>query len=85
MIKRRVVVRWLLRNGFERADAAATGHIHYVNSTGVKVTLRGHGPEDLDGQAQGWLVRQLMKAGFNKDVIKRELFGHRKTGTHRTP
>lgn len=85
MRKRKDIVGWLQRNGFTRTQAGATGHIHFTHRTGIKVTLRGHGPSDVGDSFLGALRRQLAKAGFDQDVIKYEFTRHRKARTNRAP
>jgi predicted RNA binding protein YcfA (HicA-like mRNA interferase family) len=62
-ITRREVESWLVANGFERLPGKSTGHRHYSNGT-VKVTVLGHGPQDLTKKMVGMLRRQLRQAGF---------------------
>jgi predicted RNA binding protein YcfA (HicA-like mRNA interferase family) len=71
-VNRRDMERWLLAHGFALAPGKKTGHVFYVRE-GVKVTLPGHGPQDLTKKHVGLILRQLEGAGFDKDEIRREL------------
>ncbi|HEU5322218.1 MAG TPA: type II toxin-antitoxin system HicA family toxin [Methylomirabilota bacterium] len=69
---RRQLSRWLVDHGFEELPGRATGHRQFVRD-GVKVTLPGHGPQDLTKKHLGMLLRQLEAAGFDREAVKREL------------
>jgi len=66
--------RWLREHGFALALGKRTGHIFYVRE-GVKVTLPGHGPQDLTKKHVALILRQLEAAGFDKEQIRRDLDG----------
>jgi hypothetical protein len=71
-VSRRQLVRWLLDQGFVELPGRATGHRHFVRD-GVKLTLAGHGPQDLTKKHLGMLLRQLETCGFDREMVKREL------------
>lgn len=71
-VSRRHLERWLLDHGFSELPGRATGHRQFVRD-GVKVTLPGHGPQDLTKKHVGMILRQLEAAGFDRARIKREL------------
>jgi predicted RNA binding protein YcfA (HicA-like mRNA interferase family) len=64
--------RWLREHGFTLALGKRTGHIFYVRE-GVKVTLPGHGPQDLTKKHVALILRQLEAAGFDKEQIRLDL------------
>jgi len=64
--------RWLREHGFALALGKKTGHIFYVRE-GVKVTLPGHGPQDLTKKHVALILRQLEAAGFDKERIRLDL------------
>lgn len=70
-VTRRDVERWLLDHGFTELPGRATGHRQFVRE-GVKVTLPGHGPQDLTKKHVGMLLRQLQTAGFDRGAVKRD-------------
>ena len=45
-VTRREMEAWLLGNGFRKLKAGMSGHVQY-EGPGVKITLPGHGPQDL--------------------------------------
>jgi predicted RNA binding protein YcfA (HicA-like mRNA interferase family) len=71
-VSRRDMERWLRDHAFTLVPGKKTGHVFYVRE-GVKVTLPGHGPQDLTKKHVGLILRQLEAAGFDKDEIRREL------------
>jgi predicted RNA binding protein YcfA (HicA-like mRNA interferase family) len=73
-VSRRDMERWLREHGFALALGKRTGHIFYVRE-GVKVTLPGHGPQDLTKKHVALILRQLEAAGFDKEQIRRDLDG----------
>ena len=64
--------RWLREHGFALALGKKTGHIFYVRE-GVKVTLPGHGPQDLTKKHVALILRHLEAAGFDKERIRLDL------------
>jgi predicted RNA binding protein YcfA (HicA-like mRNA interferase family) len=71
---RRDAERWLLDHGFVEAPGGKTSHKHFHRGT-VKVTLPGHGPQDLSKKHTGMIVRQLALAGFPREELRSE-WGH---------
>jgi hypothetical protein len=45
-VTRRRMATWLLDNGFRRLKGGMSEHVQYERR-GVKITLLGHGPQDL--------------------------------------
>ena len=71
-VDRRPVVRWLLARGFEEVPGAQSGHRQFTNGA-VKVTLPGHGPQDLTKKHVALLGRALEIGGFDKKQAIQEL------------
>ncbi|HEY8503081.1 MAG TPA: type II toxin-antitoxin system HicA family toxin [Gemmataceae bacterium] len=71
-VTRRQLARWLLDHGFVELAGRSTGHRQFVRA-GVKVTLPGHGPQDLTKKHVGMVLRQLESAGFDREAVKRDL------------
>lgn len=71
-ISRRVLARWLLRNGFEQSPGSG-GHFKFTHSSGVAVTLPGHGRPELSQKHFGMILRSLEQAGFDKGKVREEL------------
>jgi predicted RNA binding protein YcfA (HicA-like mRNA interferase family) len=71
-VNRRDLERWLRDHGFALVPGKKTGHVFYVRE-GVKVTLPGHGPQDLTKKHVAMILRHLEAAGFDKNQIRREL------------
>ena len=46
--------------------------MHFVGP-GVKITLPGHGPQDLTKKHVALIIRALARAGFDREQIRREL------------
>jgi len=63
---------WLLNHGFRRLKGGMSGHIQY-EGPGVKITLPGHGPQDLTKKHVALVLRALEEAGFDRTQIRREL------------
>jgi predicted RNA binding protein YcfA (HicA-like mRNA interferase family) len=74
IMTRRDAERWLLDHGFVEAPGGKTSHKHFHRGT-VKVTLPGHGPQDLSKKHTGMIVRQLALAGFPREELRSE-WGH---------
>ena len=69
---RRRLEAWLLENGFHRLKGKMTGHLQYERG-GVKITVSGHGAQDLTKKHVGLILRALASAGFDREQVKREL------------
>ena len=62
-IKRRELEAWLQRNGFALESGRQTSHRQFVRD-GVKVTLPGHGPQDMNPAVVANIRRKLREAGL---------------------
>ena len=71
-VTRREMEAWLLSNGFRKLKGGMTGHVQY-EGPGVKITLPGHGPQDLTKKHVALIVRALAAAGFDRERVRREL------------
>ena len=71
-VTRRKMEAWLLDNGFRRLKGGMSGHVQY-DRPGVKITLPGHGPQDLTKKHVALVLRALAAAGFDRNQIRREL------------
>ena len=71
-VTRRRLQRWLGDHGFVALPRKATGHRQFVRG-GVKITVSGHGPQDLTKKRVAMVLRQLARAGFDKETVRREL------------
>jgi hypothetical protein len=71
-VTRRSMEAWLLGKGFRRLKGGMTGHVQF-EGPGVKITLPGHGPQDLTKKHVALILRALAAAGFDRDEIRREL------------
>ena len=71
-VSRRDMERWLRDHGFTPAPGKKTGHTFYVRN-GVKITLPGHGPQDLTKKLVALILRQLEASGFDKEQVRRDL------------
>ena len=70
---RRELESWLRAHGFEELAGGKTSHRQFRSATGVKISVPGHGPQELTRKHLGMIVRQLAAAGFDRDVIRRDL------------
>ena len=71
-VTRRRLERWLLEHGFVEAVGRKTGHRHLVRGS-LKITIAGHGLQDLTKKHVALIVRQLATGGFDKEAVRREL------------
>jgi predicted RNA binding protein YcfA (HicA-like mRNA interferase family) len=71
-VTRRQMETWLLGNGFRRLKGRMSGHVQY-EGPGVKITLPGHGPQDLTKKHVALILRALSEAGFVRERVRREL------------
>ena len=69
---RRRLEAWLLANGFQREKGRMSSHVQFERA-GVKITLPGHGPQDLSKKHLGLIIRALTAAGFDRDHLRRDL------------
>ncbi len=72
-VTRRQMESWLLRNGFRPLKGRMTGHVQFEGPGGVKITLPGHGPQDLTKKHVALIVRALAAAGFDRERVRQEL------------
>jgi predicted RNA binding protein YcfA (HicA-like mRNA interferase family) len=67
-VERRDVERWLLDHGFVRLPGKKTSHLQF-SGHGIKVTLAGHGPQDLTKKNVALISRQLKAVGLTPDFL----------------
>ena len=67
-VTRRQMETWLLDNGFRRLKGGMSGHIQYERR-GVKITLPGHGPQDLTKKHVAIIIRALNGAGVDGEKV----------------
>jgi predicted RNA binding protein YcfA (HicA-like mRNA interferase family) len=68
----RGMTAWLLRNGFQELTGKKTGH-RYFQKDNVKITLPGHGPNDLTKKHVGMILRELERLGYDRREVRNEL------------
>jgi predicted RNA binding protein YcfA (HicA-like mRNA interferase family) len=68
----RGMASWLMRNGFEELTGTKTGH-RFFQKDSVKITLAGHGPNDLTKKHLGMILRQLERMGYDRRAVRSEL------------
>jgi predicted RNA binding protein YcfA (HicA-like mRNA interferase family) len=73
-VTRRRLEQWLLGHGFVEIRGRKSGHRQFVRG-GLKITLPGHGPQDLTKKHVALVLRQLATGGFDKEAVRRELAG----------
>jgi len=71
-VTRRRLERWLFDHGFVELPGKASGHRQFVRGS-LKITVSGHGPQDLTKKHVALILRQLAAAGFEKESVRREL------------
>ena len=71
-VDRRTLEKWLTDHGFVLSPGRKTSHRQYVRE-GLKITLPGHGPQDLTKKHVAMIIRQLETAGFDRETVRREL------------
>jgi predicted RNA binding protein YcfA (HicA-like mRNA interferase family) len=71
-VTRRRLERWLLDHGFVELASRKTGHRQFVHGS-LKITVPGHGPQDLTKKHVALILRQLATGGFDKETVRREL------------
>lgn len=72
--KRRELEQYLVRLGFKEVPNRASGHRQFIRDK-QKVTLLGHGSNDIDKGIMGAVLKQLERAGISREQVKRELMG----------
>jgi predicted RNA binding protein YcfA (HicA-like mRNA interferase family) len=70
-VTRRRLERWLLDHGFVELPGKATGHRQFGRGS-LKITVSGHGPQDLTKKHVALILRQLAAAGFDNEAVRRE-------------
>ena len=70
MITRRALESWLLREGAVRVKRA-DGHKHF-SLRGHHVAVLGHGPQALSATSLSLVMKQLEKAGYSREQLRRE-------------
>jgi predicted RNA binding protein YcfA (HicA-like mRNA interferase family) len=63
------LVAWLLRNGFNELPGKKGGH-RFFGKDHVKITLPGHGPNDLTKKHVGMIMRHPEKMGYDRKVVR---------------
>ena len=71
-VTRNELTRWLKDHGFALQPGKATGHQYWVKA-GCKITVPGHGPQDLTKKHVALIIRALERAGFNREDVPKEL------------
>jgi predicted RNA binding protein YcfA (HicA-like mRNA interferase family) len=71
-VTRRRLERWLFDHGFVELPGKASSHRQFVRGS-LKITVSGHGPQDLTKKHVALILRQLAAAGFEKEAVRREL------------
>ena len=71
-LTKRTLIRWLLAHGFEELPRRATSHRRF-RGPGTTITVPAHGRLELSAKHAGMLLRELEKAGFDRDEIRKEL------------
>ena len=66
--------RWLLAHGFEELRGRKTSHRQFEGH-GIKITLPGHGPQDLTKKHVALILRQIVGAGFDRALVLNDLKG----------
>ena len=69
---RRHLEAWLLANGFQREKGKMSSHVQFERA-GVKITVPGHGPQELSKKHVGLIIRALAAAGFDREQLRRDL------------
>ena len=71
-LAKRKLIRWLLAHDFEELPRRATSHRRF-RGPGTTITVPAHGRLELSAKHTGMLIRELEKAGFDRDQIREEL------------
>lgn len=66
------VIRWLLANGFKEVTGKSTGH-RFFERDGIKLTLLGHGRNDIPKQHVAQILRALEKLGYRRSDVRKQL------------
>jgi len=71
-VTRRQLERWLIEHGFVEQPGGKTSHRQFTRGD-TKVTVPGHGPQDLTKKHVALILRRLEAGGFDKRSVRREL------------
>jgi hypothetical protein len=71
-LAKRKLIHWLLTHDFEELPRRATSHRRF-RGPGTTITVPAHGRLELSAKHTGMLIRELEKAGFDRDQIREEL------------
>ena len=71
-LSKRKLIHWLLTHGFEELPRRATSHRRF-RGPGTTITVPAHGRLELSAKHAGMLIRELEKAGFDRDQVREEL------------
>ena len=71
-LAKRKLIHWLLAHDFEELPRRATSHRRFRGPR-TTITVPAHGRPELSAKHTGMLVRELEKAGFDRDQIRKEL------------
>jgi hypothetical protein len=70
VVTRRELESWLLREGAVRVKRA-DGHKHF-SLRGHHVVVLGHGPQALSATSLSLVMKQLEKAGYRREQLRRQ-------------
>lgn len=71
-LSKRKLISWLLAHEFEELPRRATSHRRF-RGPGTTITVPAHGRLELSAKHTGMLIRELEKAGFDRDQVREEL------------
>ena len=71
-LTKRKLIDWLLTHDFEELPRRATSHRRF-RGPGTTITVPAHGRPELSAKHTGMLIRELEKAGFDRDQVREEL------------
>ena len=72
-VTRKALTAWLTHHGFAELSGKASSHRRFRHESGVVITVPGHGRQNLSQKHVGMIVRQLEAAGFDRDMVRRDL------------
>jgi hypothetical protein len=73
-LEKKKLVTWLLDHDFAELPGKKTSFRRFRHSpSAVSVTIDAKGRPELSKKHLGMLFRELERAGFNKELIRREL------------
>jgi predicted RNA binding protein YcfA (HicA-like mRNA interferase family) len=71
-LAKRKLIQWLLSHDFEELPRRASSHRRF-RGPGTTITVPAHGRGELSAKHTGMLIRELEKAGFDRDQVRAEL------------